>query len=126
MKVTMETNFSKMMTEKKPNENGVTAMNNSKMNSKTSKDRKEHRTDEGNTADLKTGMNKMTQSKCRPMKKRSHTASTTNGVVPSGSSSSEEPANKKQQRGKSSPGGRAIDAEKSVVESLMLMSSHRK
>merc|ERR1711957_586343 len=84
---------------------GVTVMNNTKMNCKMSKDGKGHCIDDGSTK-------KMKQSKCRPMKKRLHTASTTNGVV-SGNSSSEEPANKKLQRTKSSPGGRAIDAEKS-------------
>jgi len=107
------------------NENGATVMNDAKKNSKMLIDGKEHCMDDGGTADLKAAVDKMKQRKCRPMKKRPHTGTRTNGVV-SGSSSSEEPANKKLQRTNSPAGGRAIDAEKSVVESLMLMSSHRK
>lgn len=104
------------------NENVLSPMNKAKLKCKTLKEC----ADEGGTAELKSGVNKMKQSKCRPMKKRLHTASTSNGVVLSSSSSSEEVVNNKSKRVKPTPGGRAIDAEKSVVESLMLMSSHRK
>lgn len=77
--------------------------------------------------DMKVEMNKMKQSKSRPMKKRPLTSITGSKAEALDNYPSNEPANQKLRTAKITGSGvRSIDAEKSVVESLMLMSSHRK
>jgi len=86
----------------------------------------EHSTTDAPFVGAKTKTNKVKQSKSRPMKKRPLTSTIVANTV-SCNVPSEEPVKQKMRTTKSSAGGvRSIDAEKSVVESLMLMSSHRK
>jgi len=90
------------------------------------KDGTEHSGTELTLSDIKAKLNKMKQNKSRPMKKRplSSTPATKAGVP--GNTTNVEHSNKKMRTSTSKGGGlRVIDTEKSVAESLMLMSSHK-
>jgi len=78
--------------------------------------------------DIKARINKMKQNRSRPVKKRrlSSTTLAMKGGICSESLNRENGDKKMRTSKPKTEGGRAIDTEKSVAESLMLMSSHRK
>jgi len=89
-------------------------------NAGVTKDALEHSATEATLFDIKAKINKMKQHKSRPVKKRP--LSSTSAELLGG-----EHGNKKIRTSKLNAGGvMVIDTEKSVAESLMLMSSHRK